>query len=156
MTWAKYGTEFSDECAEAGLSDAAYRTHAEAIEWLYRVEQPTLRIPKGIARRFAGSPHYERAITELVAAGFWEDCGDCWTVVHHSGVIRESLRQQHLTRARNRRAQRAWRDRQAAQDGQPESHRSVSAYVIGNADRQTDKQAPKEREPSTDAKRRTR
>jgi hypothetical protein len=153
MTWAKYGTEFSDECAEAGLSDAAYRTHAEAIEWLYRVEQPSLRIPKGIVRRFAGSPHYERAIRELVAAGFWEDRGDCWALVHHSEVIRESLRQQHLTRARNRRAQRAWRERQAAHDGQPESPLRLSAYVIGNADRQTDKQAPKEGQPSSSVRR---
>jgi hypothetical protein len=136
VTWDKRGTEFSDECAAAGLSDAAYRTHSEAIEWLYRVERPTLSIPKNVVRRFAGSPDYARAITDLVAAGFWEDCGDCWEVIHHGEVIKESLRQQLQARARNRRAQRAWRERRAEQNGQPEPAPDVSDY----ADRQTDKQ----------------
>ncbi len=38
MTWAKFGTEFPDECAHQGMSDAAYRTHSEALIYLHRVE----------------------------------------------------------------------------------------------------------------------
>jgi len=40
-----------DECAWAGLSDAAYRAHDEAIVWLYRVEEMSLCIPKRLVLR---------------------------------------------------------------------------------------------------------
>jgi hypothetical protein len=65
MTWAKYGSEYSDEIANAGLTDAAYRTHTEAIGWLYRIEDLKLRIPKHLLRRFAGSADYDTAVKEL-------------------------------------------------------------------------------------------
>ncbi len=54
MTYQKTGTEFWDECAMVGPTDAAVRTHAEAIGWLYRIESDDLRIPKQLVRRFAG------------------------------------------------------------------------------------------------------
>src|SRR5918998_2982553 len=73
MTWCKFGTEFFDDLANAGLSDAAVRTHAEAISWIYRVEQTDLRIPKHLVRRFAGSEAWEVAVKDLVAAEFWRD-----------------------------------------------------------------------------------
>jgi hypothetical protein len=46
MTYAKFGSEFPDYLAAAGLSDAAFRTHAEASMWVYHVEAWDLRIPK--------------------------------------------------------------------------------------------------------------
>lgn len=56
MTWSKYGLEFWDDCANANLSDAAARTHAEAISWVYRMEDTQLRVQKNMIRRFAGAP----------------------------------------------------------------------------------------------------
>jgi hypothetical protein len=44
VTWVKLGDEFFDDCADAGLSDAAVRTHAEAIGFLYRLESKGLEI----------------------------------------------------------------------------------------------------------------
>ena len=46
MTWAKFGVEFRDECAEAGLTDAEFRTHAEALMYLYGIESKDLRIQR--------------------------------------------------------------------------------------------------------------
>jgi hypothetical protein len=60
MTYQKTGTEFWDECAMVGPTDAAVRTHAEAIGWLYRIESDDLRIPKQLVRRFAGSSEWDR------------------------------------------------------------------------------------------------
>lgn len=114
MTWAKYSTEFSDDCAAAGLSDAAYRTHSEAIGWLYRVEDLRLRIAKNLVRRFAGSEDYEHAVEELADAGFWNDRGDVWEIVHHADVIRSGLAAQQQKRDRDKRAQQARRKRLAA------------------------------------------
>jgi hypothetical protein len=55
VTWNKKGVEFSDECADTGLSDGAYRTHDEAIGFVYRIESDELRIKKHLVQRFAGS-----------------------------------------------------------------------------------------------------
>lgn len=113
MTWAKYSTEYSDELANAGLSDAAYRTHTEAIGWLYRVEDLKLRIPEHLLRRFAGSPDYETAVKELADAAFWRDRGNAWEIVHHADVIRSGIAAQQKKRDRDKRAQQARRKRTA-------------------------------------------
>jgi hypothetical protein len=127
MTWAKFSTEFGDELARAALGDAAFRTHSEAIGWLYRLESTDLRIPKQLVRRFAGSPDYEVGIKELTAAGFWRDRGDAWEIVHHAAIIRQSIQQQRDYNERNRRAQRAHRKRKA--DERSKVSDDVSAYV---------------------------
>ena len=127
MTWAKFSTEFGDEMARAGLGDAAFRTHAEAIGWLYRLESTDLRIPKQLVPRFAGSPDWEVGIKELIAAKFWRDRGDAWEVVHHADIIRQSIRQQRDYAERNRKAQRAHRKRKA--DERSKVSDEVSAYV---------------------------
>ena len=114
MTWAKYGHEFWDECAMAGLSDAATRTHAEAIGWLYRLEDTSCRIPKHLVRRFAGSPDYERAAADLVAAGFWADLGEAWEVRHHREVIRQSIAAQRRKRDQDAARQRRHRQKKAS------------------------------------------
>jgi hypothetical protein len=112
MTYCKLGTEFFDECADAGLSDAAVRTHAEAIIWLYRVEKFDMRIGKHLVRRFAGSDQYEVAIKDLVDAGFWLDDGDAWIVDHHRNIISQSLAAQltHRAKERDRMRQKRARD----------------------------------------------
>ena len=129
MTYQKIGQEFWDECAHAGLSDAAVRTHAEALGWLYRVESKDLRVPKHLLHRFAGSTEWETAVKDLVAAGFWRDHGDNWVVVHHATVYRGSLGAQRKKRERDRRAQAAHRKRQSGAD--------VSAYPVSQSDRST-------------------
>lgn len=105
MTWVKTGTEFSDDIASAGLSDAAYRTHHEALTWLYRIERDDMRVPKHLVRRFAGSDQHEIAVKDLVAAGFWTDDGDAWVVEHHASVLRQSMAAQHKHRERERERQ---------------------------------------------------
>jgi hypothetical protein len=58
VTWVKLGDEFFDQCADAGLSDAAVRTHAEAVAWLYRLDRDDvteLSISKGLVLRFAAA-----------------------------------------------------------------------------------------------------
>lgn len=106
MTWTKLGAEFNSECALAGLSDAAYRTHSEAIGWLYEVEETSCRIPKRLFQRFAGSEDAEAAVGELTAAGFWKDAGAVWVVLHHAGVVRQSIAAQQDKRSRDAKAQR--------------------------------------------------
>lgn len=136
MTWCKYGTEFWDDCANAGLSDAATRTHAEAIGWLYRVEATDLRILKHLVRRFAGSSSWEFGVADLVAAGFWMDTGDAYVIRHHADVIRASIWAQRKKRDRDKKAQAAWRDRQGVSanvsDGRSDD---VSAYTDSQTDR---------------------
>jgi len=111
MTWSKYGSEYSDELANSGVSDAAYRTHTEAIGWLYRVEDLKLRIPKHLVRRFAGSEEHEAAAKELADLGIWRDHGDTWEIIHHAEVIRSSVQAQRQKRDRDKRAQSARRKR---------------------------------------------
>lgn len=139
VTWSKYGAEFWDDCANAGLSDAAARTHAEAISWIYRVEQTELTIAKHLVRRFAGSPSWESAVVELVSVGYWDDRGDAWEIVDHADVIRASIAAQQVKRDRDKRASRAYRKRVSA-----DVSTDVAADVIADADSQSDNQSGRE------------
>jgi hypothetical protein len=109
MTWAKTGSEFPNDLAHAGLSDAAYRTHHEAITYCYSVEAMDLRIPRKSVRRLAGSDNYEMAVMELVATDFWADRGDYYVIIHHADTIRQSLAAQIKKRGTERQRQRAKR-----------------------------------------------
>lgn len=106
MTWCKLGVEFFDQCADMGLSDAAVRTHVEALHYLYRAESDEMRIGKHLVRRFAGSDQWEIAVKDLAAAGFWRDDGDAWVVEHHGDVFRSSLAAQLKHRENERDRQR--------------------------------------------------
>jgi hypothetical protein len=125
MTFQKIGTEFWDECAAANLSDAAVRTHAEALGWISRVEAMDMRIPKHLVRRFTGSDDWTVGVKELVATGFWRDDGDAYTVLHHADVTRSGLVAQRKKRDRDKQAQRVYRAKKVIAD--------VSAGVIGDA-----------------------
>lgn len=144
MTWRKTGSEFDDECALADLSNGAYRTHMEAIGYVYTVELMSCRFPKRSLPRFAASPTLSDDMAELVASGFWKDAGADYEVVHHADVIRQSLAAQSGKRVRDKKAQRTHRARQS-RDGNPTEGSTpvsadVSAYVSGDTDRQTDMQ----------------
>jgi hypothetical protein len=132
MTWTKTGDEFADDCANVDLSDAAYRTHHEAISWLYRVERIDCRVPTRLVRRFAGSPHYELAIQELINLGWWRIAQQDYEIVHHAEVIRGSIVAQQKKHERDRKSQAAARAR---------ARPPVSDDVSADPDRQTDKQA---------------
>jgi hypothetical protein len=135
MTWAKYGTEFGDEAVNAGLSDAAYRAHSEAILWIYRMEATetriTMRFPKRLLPRVTGTPDRDIAAKELCDLGWWRERGEEWEVVHHAAVVRESIQAQRRARLRNRESQRRFRQKGGAQTG-PEEGPDVSAYVTAD------------------------
>ena len=80
MTWTKLGDEFAD--AAWLLSDAAYRTHTEALQWSNRLGLD-LVIPKRHLHRFAFSEHAEAGAAELCAEGWWKDDGDYWDISPH-------------------------------------------------------------------------
>ena len=80
MTWTKLSDDFADQCSS--LSDAAFRTHAEALIWTMRRETAGYITAQDI-RRFAESPHAEMAVQELVACGWWSIDGQGYRVNHH-------------------------------------------------------------------------
>jgi hypothetical protein len=83
MTWLKLSDDFSDDCARAGLSDAAYRTHVEGLGWTMRRETNG-SIDRRDLRRFAETENPAAAVAELLAVGFWAQAGDdSWRIVHH-------------------------------------------------------------------------
>ena len=73
MTWTKIGDEFP--AAARNLSDAAFRTHMESLCWS-NSRLLDLMIPKHEVRRFAETADPATAVEELVAKGWWQDCGD--------------------------------------------------------------------------------
>lgn len=119
MTWTRTGAEFTEECARDDLSDAAYRTHHEAITWVSGVEQMSLRIPKRIVRRFAGSDSYQDACKELVHLGYWRDhaADGEYQIVHHADTVRKSIGAQQRQREQAKERQRRHRKKQAADLG---------------------------------------
>jgi hypothetical protein len=80
VTWLKTSDDFPDQCAD--LSDAAYRTHHEALTWAMRRENAG-RLPYREVRRFAESTASHAAVQELVEKGFWKDDGTAYQVIHH-------------------------------------------------------------------------
>lgn len=121
MTWAKLPDEYGNQCAEAGLSDAAFRTHTEAILWVFGRERPdsdrkkvTMRIPKGLLPRFAASPDRDVAAKELVDLGWWKEHAADYEVVMHAAMIRQSIQRQRQIRDGNRVRKRREREQTAA------------------------------------------
>jgi hypothetical protein len=115
VTWAKYGVEFFDQCADAGLTSDGTLTHAEAIAWLYRCDRQDVTdvsIPAKAIRKFANCEHPEPAIAELVRVGFWAVTDSGYVLVHHAEVVSQSLMSQRIKREVNRRSQAKARARQ--------------------------------------------
>lgn len=82
MSWTKLGDEFADDADRLGLTDAAVRTHVDALMWSNR-RLLDLRIPKRDLARFAFSPDAEAAAKDLEAAGWWLDEGETWLLAYH-------------------------------------------------------------------------
>lgn len=82
MTWTKLSDDFPDDFYRDDLSDAAFRTHVEGLCWSNRhLLDGWLR--KKDLMRFAFTDDPRAAVLELVAAGYWDDAGDTWHIVHH-------------------------------------------------------------------------
>lgn len=141
VTWTKFGAEYFDQCADAGLTDAAFRTHSEAIGWLYRINRDDVKdlsIPDRAIRKFATSDDYEPAVAQLVRVGFWRDEGSHYVLVHHADVVKSSLVAQRAKLDRDRKAQQNRRAR-AGKEGKDDANVSadVSDGVSGDADSQS-------------------
>lgn len=113
MTWTKLGDEFPDGAAD--LSDAAWRTHAEALMWSNR-RLLDLVIPKRDLRRLAFSPAVDVAdpdgdavVKELVEHGWWTDQGDSWSIANRWPEWQRDRAQ--VERARERETERKRRQR---------------------------------------------
>ena len=80
MTWLKTSDDFPDQCAT--LSDAAYRTHHEALSWAMRRETGGFISERDI-RRFAESESASEAVKELLDREFWEPAAGGYRIIHH-------------------------------------------------------------------------
>jgi hypothetical protein len=109
MTWTKLGSEYSNNLFNDGLSDAAYRTHSEAIQWVYDNELTDCRFAKNCLQRFAGSERRGDAAEELIRAEYWRDDGSHYVLLHHAEVIRQSLAAQQAKRDGDRARQQRHR-----------------------------------------------
>jgi hypothetical protein len=153
MTWAKFGAEFFDEVALAGLTDNAARLHFEAIMWAYR-NGWGLSIPARLLGKITDCSDPRGGAAELADRDFWKRTADGWEIVHHADVVRASITSQQAKATRNRKDQQAHRARvrrlRAVPDS-PESDRrrnyadtdhekqaSASGKVSAYTDRQTE------------------
>jgi hypothetical protein len=137
VTWTKTGAEFPDDAYHVELSDAAYRTHHEAVTYLYKIERTDCYIRTDEVRRFAGSPHAEMAVTDLVNVGWWRVKGQGYEVVHHGDVIRASIVTQQKKRAASKATSKRYR---AAKSAEADVTPGVTPDVTRHAVSQTDKQ----------------
>lgn len=138
MTWTKLGDEFTAECGNVELSDAAFRTHVELIAWLYRVEQMDLLIPKSRLAKVLESDRAETAIRELLAQGWYRNHDRHYELLHHADVVRQSIAAQQTARRNSKKTSAKYREKKAAET--PPTEPEVTGHVTGLADRQTDKQ----------------
>ena len=71
MTWVKLSDDFGERAVRCGLSDAAFRTHIEALLWTMRRETGGW-IRTADIQRFAETKNPEHAVRELVGLGWWD------------------------------------------------------------------------------------
>jgi hypothetical protein len=82
VTWTKLSDDFTDDCARAGLSDSAVRTHVEGLVWTMRRESAGFLDHRDI-RKAIETNNSAAAIAELIAVGFWQRLEHGWQIVHH-------------------------------------------------------------------------
>jgi hypothetical protein len=71
VTWVKLSDDFAERAARSGLSDAAFRTHVEALLWTMRRETGGWIRMRDI-KRFAETKDPEAAARQLVGLGWWD------------------------------------------------------------------------------------
>ena len=82
MTWTKLAETFGDECEGAGLSDAAFRLHVEALLWTMRRVTGGRLTPRDV-RRLSTSETTAASVAELLAVNYWQALGDGYLIRHH-------------------------------------------------------------------------
>ena len=111
MTWLKLSDDYGDDLARFNLSDAAFRTHTEALGWVMRRENGGCLTERDVLR-FAETEFPSVAVQELCDLGLWEKTPDGYMVRHHmehqpepavlaARRVADATRQQRL---RNKRA----------------------------------------------------
>ena len=109
MVWAKLNDAYGDESAT--LSDAAFRTHTEALCWAMR-RLTEGRITHRDLRRFAETKDPEAAVAELLDIDWWTDHPDgdgSWLILHDMDYQR-TKDQVEADRAATADRQRKWRE----------------------------------------------
>jgi hypothetical protein len=134
MTWTKTPAEFPDDAFNVELSDAAYRTHHEAVTYLFSIERTDCYIRTDEVRRFAGSPHAEMGVQELVGVGWWCVKQQGYEIVRHGDIIRSGIVTQQNQRASSKATSKRYRAKRSG-DVTPD----VTPYVTRHAVSQTDK-----------------
>jgi len=107
MTWTKLSDDFTEQCES--LSDAAFRTHVEALIWSMKRENGGM-IPMGDVKRLAESEHRNEAVAELVEQRFWTQLDNGYRIEHHMEhqpepdviAARRALNAQRQQRARRK------------------------------------------------------
>lgn len=126
MTWCKTGSQFPHEAFNVQLSDAAYRTHHEATSYLFEIERTDCLIRTDEVRRFAGSPHADMAVTELVGIDWWRIVGQGYEVVKGGDDIRSGIVTQQKKRATSKATSQSYRARKSAETGDGDTSRDAS------------------------------
>lgn len=139
MTWTKIGDEFVDDAAD--LTDAAVRTHIEALAWSNR-RLLDLVVPKRDLRRFAFSEDAEQAVEQLLEAGWWQDLGETWSLTYRPDW-QQSREQVEVRRETNLRAQ--WHRRGDHRKCDP-----LKCSALSSADKPADSVADNAADPGRD------
>ena len=87
MTYFTMPEEFSADCARAHLSDAAFRTHVEALLWCLHRRCTGGELLTDETRRWCDASNPDAAIGELIRRGFWEETDDGWLIVRHVNFL---------------------------------------------------------------------
>lgn len=137
MTWTKLSDDFVDSCA--GLSDAAFRTHVEALVWTMRRETAGYLSARDL-KRLAESPHAEMAVAELVACGWWSIEGQGYRINHHMEHQPEPdliAKRRELTneRVKKHRRKKAGLEVTSLDASRPGPSRPDPGNAFGNAER---------------------
>lgn len=79
MPWVRFDDTFPINRKVGGLSDAAFRLHAEAIFWCAR-ELTDGRIAKDELKQVSGIARPDRHVAELVRRGLWVETDQGWEI----------------------------------------------------------------------------
>lgn len=123
MVWTKLNDRYGDDCAP--LSDAAFRTHTEALNWTMRRETEG-RITTRDLRRFAETADPDAAVAYLVEIGWWvgHESGDGWQVIKDMDYQR-TKEQIGADRAATADRQRRWRESHGKRKPRPKPDKPV-------------------------------
>lgn len=110
MTWLKLSDDFSRDMAFHRVSDAAFRTHVEALNrCMFRLNEGVIQVNE--LNRFLESPLWSQSVDELIDKGLWSmnEDDDSFTV-HHAMEYQRTPDQVAKEREGNKERQRRRRE----------------------------------------------